>query len=207
MKRTTTAALFGLSALMMAGLAQADIIYETYTYSGAGDYNSDSILDPDEQILFSFDMENIGGGASVPASFELTSDAVGGVSGSTGWLGGTLEIDLLSIDPEVENTDITVVAYNGTLDYLVLDNFSWNKSSTSDSIFNVVYEFTAADLDVFEDWGLANVSIGASANNFVVNDFAVARVSMAIDVPEPAMFSLLGLGLLGFGFARRARKA
>jgi len=207
MKRTTTAALFGLSALMMAGLAQADIIYETYTYSGAGDYNSDSILDPDEQILFSFDMENIGGGASVPASFELTSDAVGGVSGSTGWLGGTLEIDLLSIDPEVENTDITVVAYNGTLDYLVLDNFSWNKSSTSDSIFNVVYEFTAADLDVFEDWGLANVSIGASANNFVVNDFAVARVSMAIDVPEPAMFSLLGLGLLGFGFARRSRKA
>ncbi len=207
MKKTTTA-LFGLSALMMAGLAQAEIIYETYTYSGAGDYDSNSVLSPDEQILFSFDMENVGGGAAVPASFTLSEDAVGGVSGSTGWLGGTLEIDLLSIDAESENTDITVTAYNGsTLDYLVLDNFSWNKSSVADSIYNVVYEFTAADLDVFEDWGLANVSIGASANNFVVNDFAITRVSMAIDVPEPAMFSLLGLGLLGFGFARRARKA
>ena len=206
MKKTTTA-LLGLSALLAAGLAQAEIIYETYTYSGSGDYDASSTLTPGEQILFGFDMENVGGGATVPASFTLTEDAVGGVSGSTGWLGGSLEIDLYSIDSEAEITDITVTAYNGTLDALVLDNFIWNRNSAADPIYTVVYDFTATDLAVFEDWGLANVSIGASTNNFVYNDFAISRVSMAIDVPEPAMFSLLGLGLLGFGFARRARKA
>ena len=206
MKKTTTA-LLGLSALLAATLAQAEIIYETYTYSGPGDYDAYSVLTPGEQILFGFDMENVGGGAAVPTSFDLTEDAVGGVSGSIGWLGGSLKIDLYSIDSDAEITDITVTAYNGTLDALVLDNFIWNRNSASDPIYTVVYDFTAADLAVFEDWGLANVSIGASTNNFMVNDFAISRVSMAIDVPEPAMFSLLGLGLLGFGFARRARKA
>jgi len=204
--KKTTKALLGLSALLTASLAQAEIIYETYTYTGSDD--SYPVYAGDE-VVFGFDMETAGGG-SAPVDFTLTEDAVGGVSGSSGWLGGSLTIDLFSVDPETEATNITVTAYNGTstdTDFLVMDSFSWIKDSATDSIYTVIYDFTAADLDKFQEWGLGNVSISAPTLSGVYNDFGINRVSMAIDVPEPAMFSLLGLGLLGFGFARRARKA
>ena len=203
MKQTFTA-FVGALALLAVSSVNATAYTETYEYSGAGEYNSDSVLSSGESLNFGFDMNAVGGLGSTPSSFTLTEDAVGAAI-SAPWQAGWLEIDLYSIDTETEKTTIDVTAWNGSLDQILLDTFVWD-GTTGD--FNITYNFTSADLDVFDDWGWSNVFIAATSNGpFPVdNDFAVKKVSITV-VPEPSIIALFGLGLIGMGFIGRRKKS
>lgn len=195
---------FAASALLASSMANAIMYTETYTYSGAGDYNNDSTLSSGESLNFGFDMENIGGLGSTPASFSLSQDSVGAVTYSAPWDGGTLEIDLYSIDVETEKTTIDVTAYNGALDQILLDTFMWDGTTGN---FSISYDFSVSDIAIFDDWGWSNVFIGATSNGPfpTENDFSVSRVSISV-VPEPNILFLMGIGLLGFGASRMRYK-
>ncbi len=210
MKKLFASAL-GLVSLISVSSASAIVITETYSYYGAGDYNANSTLTEGESINFRFDMFNAGGGATPPASFMLTEDAVN-ADAITPWLSGSFSMDLYSIDAQSELTALTITAYNGsTLDTMLFEALSWNQSSLADPVYNVSYIFTAAEMTVFDDWGLANVNIVATSTflgNY--NDFAISSVSMSVsdaaNVPEPSALLLLGAGILGFGVTSRKRK-
>ncbi len=208
MKKLFASAL-GLVSLLSVSSASALVITETYSYYGDGDYNADSLLTEGESINFGFDMFNAG--ATPPASFMLTEDAVN-ADAITPWLSGSFSMDLYSVDLQSELTALTVTAYNMmTLDTMLFEALSWNQSSPADPTYSVNRIFTAAEMTVFDDWGLANVNIVATSTFLGdYNDFAITSVSMSVsdvaNVPEPSTLLLLGAGVLGFGVTFRKRK-
>ena len=210
MKKFLTSTL-GLLSLLSVSSASALVITETYTYSGGGDFNADSTVTEGEFINFGFDMIEVGGLGAPPASFTLTEDAVG-ADVIQPWLSGTLSLDLYSIDSQFEITSLTVTAQNNTtLEVMLLDIFFWNRDSILEPIYSGSYTFTNTEMGIFNDWGLANVSIAATSTGFSgFNDFAVSRVSMSVSdvatIPEPGTLLLLSAGLLGFAATSLNRK-
>ncbi|MCG7989731.1 MAG: PEP-CTERM sorting domain-containing protein [Candidatus Thiodiazotropha lotti] len=192
----------GLLSLGAVSTANALLIYETY--AGV------QLVNEGERYNFEFDMwyENMEGTNS---ALELTRDAES-IPG-TEWEAASISITLWSPDAEFERTRWAINAYDlfgDVSDRIYRDNFRWNGGVESDYYWlTATYDFTAEDLDYFQEWGWGNVRISASSTNpRNDNDFFIKRTSMVVDVPEPSTILLTSLGLLGLGFTgRKAKKA
>ena len=119
---------------------------------------------------------------------------------------GTLWLDLLAVDQAGSNAGTTL---SGSLTQL----FSQGVAGRGNGLFDVVGGLAAYHIDTNTQIGGRDLSFtssfqpnprgGVTPDGF--NAFGTAEFA-GTSIPEPGMLALLGLGLVGVGFARRNKK-
>lgn len=143
------------------------------------------------------------------SNLELGKDSVG-AQGEYQW--AALHIDFFSVDAIDKNIDITISAWDSFQNEagsFKLDTFHWNGNGQNGMTFHFSYNFTPAQVDLFQKWGWGSVNIAATEAGQIprqdvdANNFAIKRVGLAVEnattsipVPESATMLLLGIGLM-----------